>query len=55
MAWMNEYEIDRAVAQMEEHAPELAPYAKFLSDWKDTVNNNSDGWAYWQGGSLRSS
>jgi len=49
--WMNEYEIDEAARIIEHHAPELYPYAKYLSDWRDTVNGNSDGWPYWKAGS----
>jgi len=48
---MNEYDIDNAADLLSEHAPEIAPYAIFLRDWKDTVNANSDGWAYWRAGS----
>lgn len=48
--WMNEDEIDRALAITREHAPQFAPYAQFLSDWRDTVNSNSDGWPFWKAG-----
>lgn len=47
---MNEYDIDRAVDIANEHFPHLEKYARFLSDWRDTVNENSDGWAYWSAG-----
>lgn len=48
--WMNEAEIDHASRIVETHAPQFFPFAKFLSDWRDTVNNNSDGWPYWKAG-----
>lgn len=48
---LNEYEIDRIAERTEEHAPEFHPFAKFLRDWKDAVNENSDGWPYWKAGS----
>lgn len=47
---MNEYEIDEAVALAKEYFPHLEKYAVFLRDWKDTVNENSDGWAHWKAG-----
>lgn len=50
MYFMNEHEIDHALDVLTHEAPEYAPYAKFLSDWRDTVNANSDGWAYWKTG-----
>jgi hypothetical protein len=49
--WMNEYEVDRAKATIDERAPEIAPYAQYLRDWVDVVNSNSDGWPYWKAGS----
>lgn len=48
--WMNEYEIDRSLSILEQNAPEIAPYAKYLSDWRHVVNSNSDGWAFWKAG-----
>jgi hypothetical protein len=48
--WMNEAEIDNALEIIEAHAPQFYKYAKFLSDWRDVVNANSDGWAYWRAG-----
>lgn len=51
MLWMNESEIDQALDLVKSNAPEYLPYVKFLSDWRDTVNQNSDGWAYWKAGS----
>jgi hypothetical protein len=49
--WMNEYEIDEVLERTRRHLPEIWPYAKFLSDWRDVVNGNSDGWPYWKAGS----
>jgi len=45
---MNEYEIDECVERVERHAPQFLPYARFLADWRDTINENSDGWPYWK-------
>jgi hypothetical protein len=51
MGWMNEHEIDRCVEILEQQGSHASRFAKYLSDWKDVVNANSDGWAHWQGGS----
>lgn len=48
--WMNEGEIDYAVEVIGERTPEYSRYAKYLRDWKDVVNDNSDGWPYWKAG-----
>lgn len=48
--WMNEHEIDNALGVFNERQPKLYPYARFLSDWRHTVNANSDGWPYWRAG-----
>jgi len=48
--WMNEGEVDEALAVVERRAPEYFPYVKYLSDWRDTINRNSDGWPYWTAG-----
>ena len=48
---MNGYEIDEAVERLQHAAPGAWPYAQYLSDWRDTVNDNSDGWSYWRAGS----
>lgn len=48
--WMNEGEIDQMVEFTKYDAPEFAPYAQYLSDWRDIVNENSDGWPYWSAG-----
>lgn len=47
---MNEYDIDRALDVVRQYAPEFFPYVKYLSDWRDVINQNSDGWAYWAAG-----
>ena len=47
---MNEYDIDRALEVVRQHAPEFFIYVKYLSDWRDIINQNSDGWAYWSAG-----
>lgn len=43
---MNEHEIDRDASRYSNH-PVLAEATRFLRDFKDAVNQNSDGWAYW--------
>ena len=48
--WMNESEIDQALDLVESNAPEYLPYVRFLSDWRETINQNSDGWPYWAAG-----
>jgi hypothetical protein len=48
--WMNESEIDEALVLVGKYAPRFLPYAKYLSDWRDIINQNSDGWAYWSAG-----
>jgi hypothetical protein len=48
--WMNEGDIDEALETVRHHAPEYLPYIKYLSDWRDTINSNSDGWPYWTAG-----
>lgn len=48
--WMNNYEIDEVLDTAKRYFPELAPYAQYLSDWRDTVNDNTDGWAHWRAG-----
>lgn len=52
MIFMNEDEIDEALYIVKYHGfIEYLPYVKYLSDWRDIVNQNSDGWAYWKAGS----
>ncbi|MNU37072.1 hypothetical protein D3C71_257220 [compost metagenome] len=48
--FINEYEVDEILDITRTHFPEIEPYAQFLYDWKETINNNSDGWAYWKAG-----
>lgn len=51
MAWMNEYEIDEAVEDLEPVAdefPRLAEAAAVLQRLKNWTNGHSDGWPYWQ-------
>lgn len=47
---MNEYDVDEILDITRQRFPEFEPYAQFLYDWKETINNNSDGWAYWKSG-----
>jgi len=49
MYFMNEWEIDSKKEQYEDH-PILGPATRLLSDLRDLVNNNSDGWSYWKAG-----
>lgn len=49
--WMNRDDIDNMVLVGETDLPEILPFAKFLADWKDTVDENSDGWSTWRAGS----
>jgi hypothetical protein len=48
--WINEHEIDQALDVVGRYAPEYLPYVKYLSDWRETINRNSDGWPYWTAG-----
>lgn len=47
---MNEYDVDEILDLTQRQFPQYERYAQFLADWKDTVNSNSDGWAYWKAG-----
>ncbi len=47
---MNEYDVDEILDITRQRFPQFEPYAQFLYDWKETINNNSDGWAYWKAG-----
>ena len=49
---LNEGEIDQYLELINQNTPEYAPYIQFLSDWRDIVNDNSDGWAYWKQGRM---
>lgn len=46
MLFMNESEIDQAADRYADH-PVLGPATKLLQRFRDMVNENSDGWAYW--------
>lgn len=43
---MNTWDIDRAMADHAKH-PVLGPATRMLGVFRDTVNQNSDGWPYW--------
>jgi hypothetical protein len=49
--WMNRDDIDRMVETAENYLPEVLPFAKYLADWRDIVDDNSDGWPHWSPGS----
>ena len=49
MPWMNGYEVEEAVVQFQNN-PVLAPAARYLNDFRELIDNNSDGWAYWSYG-----
>lgn len=46
---MNEYDIDEA-RQLLATDPVMGPAAKYLYDYKELINENSDGWPYWLAG-----
>jgi len=46
MLFMNEMDIEEAVTRYRNH-PVLAEATQLLDRFKDVVNANSDGWAYW--------
>lgn len=46
MRFMNEWDIDNALRNWAGH-PVLEPAAQTLSNLRDAVNENSDGWPYW--------
>lgn len=46
--WMNDGDIDRAVARHKDH-PVLSRATRFLRDFADETNKNSDGWHSWAG------
>ena len=48
--FMNHHDIDEACSVVAARAPEYKPYVDALRAWRDCVNANSDGWAYWGGG-----
>ena len=49
--WMNSYEIDDMVAIARAEMTDVLPFAQYLSDWRDIVDENSDGWSSWKAGS----
>jgi hypothetical protein len=44
--FMNDYDVDDAVERAQGDTVQLAA-AQTLANLRDTVNANSDGWAYW--------
>ncbi|HEX9085916.1 MAG TPA: hypothetical protein VF867_00130 [Arthrobacter sp.] len=48
MTWMNEYEVERAVARFGEDTPYLRRGARVLYSLMEWTNSHSDGWPYWQ-------
>lgn len=50
VSYYNEYDVDEIVAAVRRSAPDLEPYATALTEWRDIVNANSDGWSHWSGG-----
>jgi hypothetical protein len=49
MTWLNHYEIDNAVTRYVDD-PVLGPAARYLSDLRDLIDTNSDGWSSWIAG-----
>lgn len=47
--WQNEANVDRYAIEFAHH-PILGPAARFLQEYKDLINSNSDGWCYWRYG-----
>ena len=47
MAWMNQYEVENAVNELD-HLPNLGAAAQTLANLVEWTNNNSDGWPYWR-------
>jgi N12 class adenine-specific DNA methylase len=45
--WLNRMDIDEAVDRHKNH-PVLAKATKFLSDFRDEVDDHSDGWPHWK-------
>jgi hypothetical protein len=45
--WMNAMEIDEAHDRFKNH-PILGPATQFLWNFKNVVNENTDGWCYWE-------
>ena len=49
MTWANEYEIDNMFDRFKDHEV-LGPAVRTLSNYRNVINRNSDGWPYWSGG-----
>lgn len=49
MTFCNNYEVEE-MADVFKHDPILGPGAKYLADYAEIINDNSDGWAYWTHG-----
>lgn len=49
MALMNSSEVEEAVVQFRDN-PVLAPAARYLDAFRELIDDNSDGWAYWSYG-----
>ena len=47
LLYMNDYDIDQAQHRFA-NDPILGPAATFLKEFKDEVDNHSDGWAHWK-------
>lgn len=47
LMYMNDYEIERAMQEFA-NDPVVGKAARFLNEFKDQVNQHSDGWAYWR-------
>lgn len=48
--FMNESDIDDAIRILSDAGSPIAPYAEYLGEWRDIINDNSDGWVYWRVG-----
>jgi hypothetical protein len=47
--WMNRWEIEEMVRKYK-HDPVLGPATKYLDDYRELIDNVSDGWPYWSYG-----
>ena len=47
MHFMNTWEIDDCRDRYAKH-PVLGPATRFLADFRDLIDQNSDGWCYWR-------
>lgn len=50
MYYLNRDDIDVLVEVIEQRHPAAYPFARYLRDWRDWVDDHSDGWPYWSGG-----